>query len=133
MKAIAAITAIVAVSWALCGCGGSGTTPYVPMKGSYSGTWSSAGLGVNGTMTIVVAADGTVTGTATEAVPYRTDGSVSAQILYDGTCNGTWQFGSDTPVIFTGTLHRVSGHLTGTLTQYVAGQGDALVVDLAPQ
>jgi len=130
MKAALSIFAIAA-ALAMAGCGGNGQTPFVPDEGSYSGTWTSTALNDNGVMTLSIQPNGTATGTMTDVVQNATNGVVQGQVQNDGTFSGIVQYGSGGPMVIMGNLSaNGSGHLGGTLTEYINGLGYSLTVDL---
>jgi hypothetical protein len=134
MKVGSALLALGAILWTLGGCGGGGQEPFVPDKGSYSGTWTSTALSDSGTMALTVQADGTTTGTMTDVAQNATNGVVQGKVQDDGTFAGTIEIAGGSAAVTTGQLTTNSfGHLAGTLTEYVYGSDYALTVDLPKQ
>lgn len=133
MKSLTFVVVCIIVCLAGAGCGG-GSNPFIAQKGNYAGTWQSGILADSGQMTLSVQGSGQATGTMTDTGTGAINGIVTATLLSDGTFSGTVQYGSNTPIIMSGNLNVNSGgHLAGTVTEFMTGNGYAVTVDLAPQ
>lgn len=109
------------------GCGGGGDHHHddsstSSFAGTYSGTYAerTPALGsVTGTATLIIASDGTITGTTTDS-RYSDSGTIASgsQIGSDGTVTLISNFSSSNSTEGVGTLTLdASGNLTGTLTE----------------
>jgi hypothetical protein len=93
------------------------TVIFGSLAGSFAGTFSGSSMG---TWTVTVAADGTITGTATDSKGHMStvSGALVSGTTYSGTAgSATWTGSMDTsksPIVFSGTYTDPSG--TGTFT-----------------
>lgn len=134
---ILVFAALLTLPVALTGCGGGGggstssttSTPTptpAPAASRFVGTWSGPWEetnGQNGTMTFTVAADGTFSGTVTNAT-YNVEGPFSGTIQSDGSYVYYYSYGAgvSTAPNGTGNLSIDSqGRLTGTLNDVGSG------------
>ena len=114
------------------GCGGGSTAdtalPSLYM-GSWTGTWSSPGLNIDSqAMTLVVLADGSLTGTMARS---GTSGTVGGIINKTGNITATASYTASGNYIIGGTATSANGHLVGSLVLSYLGRDYMATFDVA--
>jgi len=120
----------------LTGCGGGGSDSgevESTFEGIWAGTWTSASIPANGTASIIVASDGTFTGTS-NVQGGASGGSVTGTINNDGLVSGTVQYSGQSASAISGTLGTLDGTaLTGTLVQTLGSTNHNVTYNLTLQ
>jgi hypothetical protein len=134
MRYAKALTFIVA-ALVVTGCGGGGGTADFEssFQGIWAGTWSSTSLALTGTASIIVAEDGTFTGTS-NIDGGSSGGNIIGSIDNDGFVTGTVQYSGQSASAISGTLGTTNGtNLTGTLVQTISSTNYNVSYDLTLQ
>lgn len=116
---------IMAAALVLTGCGGGGGDEDFEstFEGIWAGTWSAPSLSASGTASIIVAEDGTFTGTS-NIDGGASGGNITGSIDNNGFVTGTVQYSGQSASGISGTLGVSNGtNLTGTLVQTISSTG----------
>lgn len=118
-----------------CNTRGDGTDPIPtpnPFAGSFSGTWTCASLGQNGTITMQIPTSGSCTGEFVSLNPAKTGGVIAGDVSSTGVVVFTVTYPGTVPFSCSG-LFALAGDKTkidGTVTQLVNGVANAVTIHM---